>query len=141
MDAVMQGKHHALMSSSITSTILHITENRINRVKSSIRREASVNLRVEAAMAARFVLAIIAAILLLDVGHSLRTLTSNKANRRVLGTCHRKVCTRMESSRDVSSIEESVPLKERIYLYNTLSKDKQLFTAVDKSKKGVSFYR
>jgi hypothetical protein len=92
-------------------------------------------------MAARFVLAIIAAILLLDVGHSLRTLTSTKANRRVFGTCHRKACIRMESLKDVSGIEESVPLKERIYLYNTLSKDKQLFTAVDKSKKGVSFYR
>jgi hypothetical protein len=92
-------------------------------------------------MAARFVLAIIAATLLLDVGHSFRTFTSIKAKVRAFGRCHRRECIRMESSKDVSSIEESVPLKERIYLYNTLSKDKQLFTAVDESKKGVSFYR
>lgn len=98
------------------------------------------HLRGEAAMASRFVLAIIAAIQLLDVGHSLRTSTSTQAKGRVFGTCHRRTCITMESSKDFSSLE-SIDLKERIYLYNTLSKDKQLFTAVDKSKKSVSFYR
>jgi hypothetical protein len=29
-------------------------------------------------------------------------------------------------------------LKDRLYLYNTLSKDKQLFTAIDADKKTVS---
>lgn len=91
-------------------------------------------------MASRFVLAIIAAILLLGVGHSLRTSISTQAKGRVFGTCHRRACINMESSKDFSSLE-SIDLKERIYLYNTLSKDKQLFTAVDKSKKSVSFYR
>lgn len=88
---------------------------------------------------ARFVVAIIAGILLLDVGQSLRTSTSTQVNGRAFGTCHRRVSIRMESSKVPSF--ESTDLKERIYLYNTLSKDKQLFTAVDKSKSSVSFYR
>jgi hypothetical protein len=32
-------------------------------------------------------------------------------------------------------------LKDRLFLYNTLSKDKQLFNAVDVNKEKISFYR
>lgn len=35
----------------------------------------------------------------------------------------------------------TVDLKDRLFLYNTLSKDKQLFKSVDINKKKVSFYR
>ena len=40
-----------------------------------------------------------------------------------------------DSTSDFSS------LKERLFLYNTLSREKQLFTAIDKSQKRVAFYR
>lgn len=34
----------------------------------------------------------------------------------------------------------SIPLKNRLYLYNTLSKDKQLFKTIDVNNEKVSFY-
>ena len=37
--------------------------------------------------------------------------------------------------------KSSALLKDRLFLYNTLSKDKQLFTAIDTEKNTVSFYR
>lgn len=39
------------------------------------------------------------------------------------------------------STSDSSSLKERLFLYNTLSREKQLFTAIDKFQKRVAFYR
>ena len=58
--------------------------------------------------------------------------------------------TKVRLSRDESpsivkalsdSTSELSGLKERLFLYNTLSREKQLFTAIDKSQKRVAFYR
>lgn len=48
---------------------------------------------------------------------------------------HRSISSRMVADSALAD------LKDRLYLYNTLTKDKQLFLAIDADKKSVSFYR
>ena len=92
-----------------------------------------------ASMAAALFLALCAAILRSSAAFSIITQCNALERHRATGLLHRSCLLQMAS--DAMDDATVLDLKKRLCLYNTLTKEKQQFTALDKEQKKVSFYR
>jgi hypothetical protein len=73
--------------------------------------------------------------------YSYRSLLS--VNKISVVQIYQKSALKLTAEKNENEKNEGITtdIKDRLFLYNTLSKDKQLFNAVDVDKKKVSFYR
>lgn len=92
-----------------------------------------------ASMVATLFLCLCAAILRVNTAFSIFTQSDNLARHRVNGLFQKSYLLQMAS--DATHASSILDLKKRLCLYNTLTKEKQQFVALDKDQKKVSFYR
>ena len=90
-------------------------------------------------MAAALFLALCAAILQVNTAFSIFRQSDTHAKRSVTGPFQKSCLLQMTS--DSADDATVCDLKKKLHLYNTLTKEKQQFTALDKDQMKVSFYR